>query len=79
MGNITLSLEDKQEEKLRRIAKHKYGGKKGSMSKVVGEAIAKLEEDEKRERAKQSLLRKLSTGFEMGKILYKNRAELHER
>ncbi|MBI4210565.1 MAG: hypothetical protein HY544_03615 [Candidatus Diapherotrites archaeon] len=79
MGTITMSFEEKDEERLRRLAHEKYGSRKGSLSKVVLEGITKLEGESVKERARQNLLKKLRTGFDMGKILYKTRAELHER
>lgn len=79
MGNITLSLEDKGEEKARRIAKKKFGGKKGALSRVFSEGIRKLEGDEKRERSRKKLLEIMEKGYPMGKILYKHRSELYER
>lgn len=79
MGNLTMSFEKEDEERIRRLAKEKYGGRKGSLSRVVNEGMSHLEEESRKERARQSLLRKLEKGFDMGKILYRNRAELHER
>jgi len=79
MGNITISLEKKDEERLRKLARERYESKKGSLSKIVSEGIAKIERESKKERSKASLLRKLENGFDMGKILYRKRSELHER
>jgi predicted transcriptional regulator len=39
MGTITISLSDDVEKKLRTIAKHLYGSSKGSLSKVVEDAL----------------------------------------
>lgn len=79
LGTITMSFEKEDENRLRRLAQEKYGGRKGSLSKVVLEGIAKLEGESVKERARQNLLKKLRDGYDMGKILYKTRAELHER
>ncbi len=42
MGKIKISLPEESERILRRIAKEKYGGKKGSLSKVAAEAVRLL-------------------------------------
>ena len=39
MGVITVKLKDDVEKKLRELAYRKYGGGKGSMAKVIEEAI----------------------------------------
>ncbi len=79
VGNLTVALEEKDELKLRRLAKNKYGGRKGSLSKVISEALSKLEEDPRRERAVKSLIQKMEEGRHMGKLLYKHRSELYDR
>ena len=79
MGNLTLSFENEDEKKLRRIAQKKYSGKKGALSKVVSEGLKRLDEDSNRERAFRSLMKKMEKGYDMGKILYKNRGELYDR
>ncbi len=79
MGTITISLKDETEKELRRLAMIKYQMKKGAMAKIITEALeewTKQKEDEKIIKKSLSLLEK---GFNMGKIKYKERAELHER
>ena len=77
MGNITISLEDADEAKLRRFAREKYGGKKGSLAKIVSEGLEKMENES--EKAIRSLKAKMEKGFNSGGILIKHRSELYDR
>ena len=79
MGNLTLSFEKEDEERLRRLAKDKYGGRKGSLSKVVSDGLSKLEEESKKERSRRELIDLMRKGIEMGKIKIKRRGELYDR
>ena len=79
MGHITISLEEKDENKLRAIANQKYEGKKGSMAKVIAESLELLEKDSARQRAMERQLRWMGKGFKLGKLLVKNREELYDR
>jgi hypothetical protein len=79
MGNITITLDDKRERKLRRFAKEKYNNAKGAMRNVVSEALDKLEFEDQREQARQRLIAGMHNGFYMGKIIIKNRDELYDR
>jgi len=79
MGNITIALENEDELKLRRLAKQKFDGKKGSLAKVVSEGINKLNEEEKRTLAREKLLEMMKKGYRMGKMTIKHRSELYDR
>ena len=79
MGNITISLEDADEAKLRRFAREKYGGKKGSLAKIVSEGLEKMENESEREKTIRSLKAKMEKGFNSGGILIKHRSELYDR
>ena len=79
MGNITISLDDKREKKLRLLAKEKYNNRKGSMSKVLSEALDNMELEDLREQARQRLIAGMKRGFYMGKILIKSRDEIYDR
>jgi hypothetical protein len=79
MGHITVSLEDKDERKLRAITSQKYRNKKGSMAKVISECLGLLEKESARERAMARQLRWMDKGFKLGKLLVKNREELYDR
>ena len=43
MGIITVKIRDDVEKKLRKLALSRYGGVKGSLSRVIEEGIMKLE------------------------------------
>ncbi len=79
MGIVTVSFEKEDEDRLRRLAHEKYGGKKGALSKVLSEGLRRLDEESEKENARQSLLKRLEKGFDMGKFTFKERAELYER
>lgn len=78
MGTITLNVKDAAEEKFRRTAQLKFGGGKGSLGKAASTALEQWADREaKGNEAK--FLELLEKGFEMGKLKYKSREELHER
>ena len=81
MGNIMIALRDDTEMLLRNLAREKYGGKKGSISAVVEDAIEKLSKDEKRLRAAHHQIALMRKGFDLGlgkKKLYEKRSELYD-
>ncbi len=79
MGTITMSFEKEDEERIRRLAKERYGGRKGSMSKVVVEGVSKLEGESKKEKSKRELIELMRKGIYMGGIKIKHRSELYDR
>ena len=79
MGNLTIGLDDKDEARLRRLAKERFEGKKGSISKTISIALDKLEEESKKDRAIKELIEMMDKGFDMGKNLIKHRSELYDR
>ena len=56
MVQVVLSLEEKYNVKLRRLANTLYGGKKGAMSEVVEVGLDLLEKKTKRDKAYKKLL-----------------------
>ncbi|MEK6942095.1 MAG: hypothetical protein AABW85_04535 [archaeon] len=78
MGTITLNVRDKAEEKFRKTAQIKFGMGKGSLGKAASTAFEQWA-DREMHGSEAKLLELLEEGFEMGKIKYKHRAELHER
>ncbi|MFP3950228.1 MAG: hypothetical protein ACLFUZ_04020 [Candidatus Micrarchaeia archaeon] len=77
MGNVYISLDDEDEAKLRRLAQEKYGGKKGSLSEIVSEALEGMEKKSKTE-IKEEFFRKLEEGVRFSYRMYKKRAEIYE-
>lgn len=79
MGTITVAVEDSVETQFRKAVKDRLGIGKGKIGKAVTEAMKQwvyaVEQQDLRERA----LKRLEKGYNMGKILYKHRDELHER
>ena len=78
MGTLTVSLEDSKEAKLRKLAALKFGKRKGHLSEALEEAIDVWAEKGSSD-AEGKMMALLEKGFKMGKMLYKERAELHER
>ncbi|MBI5223604.1 hypothetical protein HY990_04225 [Candidatus Micrarchaeota archaeon] len=76
MGTIMISLDEEDEKLLRNLAQERYGGKKGSLSKVVKEALDKLKSDNDlvKERLKSRILDGLTFEYKM----YQNRSEIYD-
>ncbi|MDD5162667.1 MAG: hypothetical protein PHD95_00490 [Candidatus ainarchaeum sp.] len=79
MGHVTISLEDKDERKLRAIAKEKYSNKKGAMAKVISESLCLLEKESIRQRAMERQLRWMRKGFNLGGLAVKRREDFYDR
>lgn len=69
-------LDDEHETLLRELAQEKYGGKKGSLSEVVKEALEKLKSD--KDAVKERLKKRLSKGLAFEYKMYKNRSEIYD-
>lgn len=78
MGTMTINVEDKTEKEFRKLAGAKYGRTKGYLGAATGEALQLWAEKEKKQNISMAL-DLLEKGVEMGKLNYRNRAELHER
>ncbi len=76
---LTISVSEDVERKIRKLAKEKFGGKKGSIAKVISEAVEKQTVSKEQEELRKKALEMLEKGWDMGKILYKKREELYER
>ncbi len=76
MGNVMVVLDDEHERRLRRLAQQKYGGKKGSLSKVVWEALDQMEE--KGKTALEQLEEMMKNAKPVEYKRYKHRSELYE-
>ncbi len=79
MGNLTISLEAEDEQRLRNIASQRYKSKKGSLSKVIAESLRLLSKQSARERAMQRQFKWMEKGFAMGKILVRKREDIYDR
>lgn len=75
---VVLSLEDKYDEKLRRLAKDLFQGRKGAMSDVVEKGLDLVEEESRRGKAHAKLLFLVDNARDVG-IGKFNREEAHER
>ncbi len=69
-------MSDADESLLRRIAREKFQGKKGSLSGVVSEAIKNLNEN--KNVSKEAFLILLDKGIKGDYKMYKKRSELYD-
>jgi len=76
MGNVMIVLDDEHEALLRELAREKYGGKKGSLSNVVEEALDKLKSD--KDAIKERLKKRLTRGLDFEYKMYKKRSEIYD-
>lgn len=78
MTNVLISLDEEHEALLRKLAQEKYASKKGSLSKVVSEALDELELKKKRKRAKSHFIQEMEKGYNIGFKGYKKRSEIYD-
>ncbi|MFB6100163.1 MAG: hypothetical protein ABEK16_02715 [Candidatus Nanohalobium sp.] len=74
MGIVTVSIDDEVEERLR----EKISGEKGSLGNAISEAVENWIEKDESSKALDRLKERMEKGYEMGKIQYESRSELHE-
>ena len=77
MGNVMISLDEDHEELLRKLAREKYGGKKGSLSEVVKEALEKMKEKSRKQQV-DGLILLLKKGLKGKYKMYKQRSEIYD-
>ena len=85
MGNIFLALDTDHEKLLRRLAQERYEGRKGSISRIVSEALDDLYHKQKEKNRKKEALSRLfslsekgiNLGVKKGKKIYEKREELY--
>lgn len=77
MGNVMIALDDEHEELLRKLAQEKQGGKKGSLTTVVQNALeqAKRSDDET---FRVEFIEFLREGVKGKYKMYKHRSELYD-
>jgi len=77
MGTITISIRDSDEARLRELAMKKFGKTKGSMSKVITEAISKIDDETDQDKDVLDIARK---GLHLGKVdIKKIREDMYGR
>ncbi len=76
-----ISLKEDKEVLLRRLAQERHGGRKGSISAIVEEALNELALRDKKMRAIQHQIALMKKGFDMGlgnRKAYKERSEIYD-
>lgn len=78
MGTITINVDNLIEKNFREVAALKFGKTKGHLGKALTRAMQYWVRKEAAS-AEAKTLQYLEKGFDMGKLRYKHRSELHER
>ena len=79
METVTINIQDDIIREFRRVAADTFGNGKGHLGKAFAEAIQDWMYERKQKKIAEDALELMEHGFDMGKILYKDRGELHER
>ncbi len=80
MGTITISVDDKVEEKFRRTVETSVGNKKGDLGKAITEAMDKwVEEKRQKEIAERQMERSKKGLYSLPKGWKFNRDEIYDR
>lgn len=79
MGTLTLSVDDEIETYFRKIVNDRYGQSKGVIGKAASEAFLNWAQDHDQAKIAERALRRMHTGQDMGKRLFRSRDELHDR
>lgn len=78
MGTITVNVTDETETFFRETVTEKLGTEKGVLGKALDEAMKKWAEEKRQNEIRMRILQRMNNGFDMGKKLYKKRADLYE-
>lgn len=81
MGNVLISLDEKHELMLRRLAKDHYSGKKGSLRTIIEEGIDEVARKDKRRLAVEKMLAHMRKGMSLGlgkRKAYESRDEIYD-
>ncbi|HLC71171.1 MAG TPA: ribbon-helix-helix domain-containing protein [Candidatus Nanoarchaeia archaeon] len=82
MGNIMISVDDEKEKEIRKYAQEVYGGKKGSLSEFISQAVTNyilsIKKEYERKAAHKRLIERMKKGLDIGYTGYKTRSELYE-
>ncbi len=77
MGNVIVSLDDEYEDMLRRLARERYNGKKGSLSQVVKDALERMAQGS-HENLKEDFKKALAKGIRFKYKMYSSRSEIYD-
>jgi len=78
MGVMTISLKKEDEEALRKLAKLKYGDKKGAIAKVIAEAVKRELTGQEQENARRRAIEIMEKGWNLKGWKYKGRDEFYD-
>jgi len=79
MKTVTISIDDAVEERFRKEVAEHLGSGKGSLGRAVTEALRLWIEKVSQAGLSQELGELMESGYEMGRLKYRARAELYDR
>jgi len=79
METVTINVQDDIIREFREVAAETFGNGKGHLGKAFAEAIRNWMYERKQEKIAREAIDMMEQGFHIGKRLYKDRSELHER
>lgn len=79
MSAVTINVQDSIIDEFREVAAETFGRGKGHLGKAATEAIRNWTRDQKQDKTAREAIEIMEHGFYMGKRLYQDRGELHER
>lgn len=79
MSTVTINVPDSTIQEFRKAAAETFGNGKGHLGKAFAEAIKDWTHERKQKKIAREAIEMMEHGFNMGKRLYKDRSELHER
>jgi len=79
METLTINVQSDVIQEFRRVASEAFGNGKGHLGKAVTEAIQDWMYEREQKKIATEAINMMEHGFNMGKRLYKDRGELHER
>lgn len=79
MEAVTINMQSDVIRKFRRVAAEAFGNGKGHLGKAFTEAIQDWMYEREQKKIAMEAIEMMEHGFNMGRRLYKDRSELHER
>ncbi len=82
MAMLVVSLDAKQDELVRRLAREKFGGKRGSLKALVLAGVEKIAAEDDRETRVKAVIARMRKGFDFGPVgmekAYESRADIYQ-
>jgi hypothetical protein len=79
MKTVTISIDEAVDEQFRKEVNEHLGGGKGNLGRAVSEALRLWIDQVSQARLAVEMRELMHSGYEMGRLRYKKRADLYER